>query len=183
MDKNRGVYFIVMGLFFFVGCGVQQQVAPSEPLCLQANKAELMAVAENVLKNMNFVIEKYDIEQGFIKTRPLRAGQFPELWRRDNAGSFNSAEANLHSIQRIVELNARQKNGQICLRCKVQTRRLSMTKPEVVNIDDLSRTFTSTSGALMELEPQSESMEWIDLGADHFLERKILEQIEKNVKN
>ena len=181
MDKNRSVYFIVIGLLFFIGCSAQQQVAPSEPLCLQADKAELMAVAEDVLKRMGFVIEKYDADEGFIRTRPLRAGQFPELWRGDNAGSLNSAEANLHSIQRIIELNAGQRNGQICLRCKVQTRRLSMTEPEVTSIGNLSKTFTGTSGTLAELQPRSENMEWLDLGEDACLEKKILEKIEKQI--
>jgi len=97
-------------LCVFSGCAKQQQYEPVERIYVpDIDKAEAMQIAEDVLVKMHFTIEKADYESGIIRTRPLPGAQFFEFWRSDNVGAFNTAEANLHSIRRIVELHISQK--------------------------------------------------------------------------
>ncbi len=111
-DKNL---FSVLCLLFSVlcvlsGCSEQQQYEPIEQINVpDIDKAEAMQIAEDVLVKMHFTIEKAGYESGIIRTNPLPGAQFFEFWRSDNVGAFNTAEANLHSIRRIVELHISQK--------------------------------------------------------------------------
>ena len=90
---------VLAALTALAGCGSQQQVLAPEPLVVTSfSKAQAVAVTENVLLDMHFSIEKADGEAGYVKTRPLRGGQFFEVWRSDNASEYQYAQSNPHSI-------------------------------------------------------------------------------------
>ena len=100
-------FLSVVSCLLLAGCGGnQQQAAQAEPICLaNVQKSQAMQIAEDVLAKMHFTVDKADAERGLIRTRPLAGAQFFELWRSDNVGAFNSAEANMHSIRRTVSLD------------------------------------------------------------------------------
>jgi len=191
MKKDKWVYLaipITSGLLAgLAGCGSENQIAGSEPVYLRtADKSRIMEIAEDVLTRMNFVVEKYDVETGFVKTKPLRGAQIFEFWRRDNVGPAAAAEANLHSIRRTAQLNVSQDNGQVCATCRVGIERLSLPEREITGMSWLAGMFTnSTRGRQrLTLKPeQQEGMAWIDLGPDAALERRILTSIEKKFTN
>lgn len=93
------------------GCG-GPNAAPARIVCgAGVTRTEVVQAAGDVLTRMHFAIEKLDAEQGIVRTRPLRGGQFFELWRSDNAGAYNWAEANLQSVRRVVELRVIEEAG------------------------------------------------------------------------
>ena len=184
MNKDKWIYLAtIMLLAGLTGCGNQTQITSSEPVCLQtADKNRIMEITEDVLTRMNFVVEKYDTETGFVKTRPLRPGQFFEFWRSDNAAPAAAAEANLHSIRRTAKLNISEEDGQVCATCEVGIERLSLPDREITSMSWLAGMFTDSNQTQqrLTLKPeQQEGMTWIDLGPDAALERKILTLIEK----
>ena len=123
-----------------------------------------MSAAEDVLTSMQFVIEKSDLVSGLIRTKPLRGSQFFELWRSDNVSAKSTAEANLHSIQRTVQLTISEQGNRVCVKCDVEVQRLS-----------------SGMQRLALNEKQQEEMSWIDLGGDPGLERKILQRLKNKI--
>jgi len=184
MNKDKWVYLAtIMLLAGLAGCGSGQQLAANEPVCLRtADKSRIMEITEDVLARMNFVVEKYDVETGFVKTKPLRGAQIFEFWRRDNAGPAAAAEANLHSIRRTAQLNVSEEDGEVCTTCQVQIERLSLPEREITGMSWLAGMFTDStrSRQRLTLRPeQQEAMAWTDLGSDAALERRILTSIEK----
>lgn len=164
------------------GCAEEVNLPQSEPLCLApAEKAQIMEIAEDILVRMHFVIEKYDVDAGFIKTKPLSGAQSFEFWRGDNANAINAAEANLHSIQRTVQLGVAFNTQGLCIKCDVNVERLSIPEEEFLRMSTMDRMFTSGRASKMSLRmggEKAEEMAWIDLGSDPALERKILSMIE-----
>ena len=71
------------------GCAKQQQYEAVEQICIEGEKIatenteklriQAMQAAEEVLSEMYFTIEKFDAEQGIIRTRPLAGAQFFEF--------------------------------------------------------------------------------------------------------
>jgi len=142
-------------------------------------------MAEEVLGKMHFEINKADIEHGYIKSQPLAAAQVFEFWRKDNAGAFNSAEANLHTVRRIAELNIQEQNNQLCVTCNVNTQRLSMPEREITSSSQMSGMFVKPKGSLQRLKlysDQKKAMAWLSLGNDERLAAKILKQIKKKIE-
>jgi len=179
MDKSRIRYLIVsVVLAALAGCGGQVQVEPSEQLCMESvRKVQLMEICEDILARMQFVIEKYDIEDGFIKTRPLSGAQAFEFWRSDNADLFNAAESNIHSIQRSVTINILESEDQLCVNCDVLVQRLSLPEQKIKSTAETPGTFTQSSRSLQRLKLQAEqkrNMTWMDMGTDPALENKVL---------
>jgi hypothetical protein len=179
---NRILLFA--GLSFFAvslaGCG-SEPVQSSQPMCLpRVNTETVMDKAEDVLGQMEFVIDKADVQQGYIRTRPLTGAQLFEFWRKDNVGKFNTSEANLQTIRRTVEINVSQKEGQMCTDCVVTVERMSLPECEAVSTSHAASMFTR-SGSLsqrLELNPtQQEGMTWIELGRDGRLENEILSRL------
>jgi hypothetical protein len=168
------------------GCAKQQQFEPVEQICLPAAaKAEAMKAAEDVLGTMHFTIDKADVEQGLIRTRPLPGAQFFEFWRRDNVGALNSAEANMHSIRRVAELDISPQGGQLCIGCNVKVHRLSLPEHEISSSARAYEMFSQSSVAMQRLKLHSEQkkdMAWVELGNDTMLATEILKQIEQHVK-
>ena len=190
MKKGKFIYLMAsVGLFAVSGCGSSVQVASSEPLCMKSvRKAQVMEVCEDILVRKQFVIEKYDLANGFIRTRPLSGKQMFEFWRSDNAGSFNSAESNIQSIQRSVIINILEGENQLCIDCDVSVQRLSIPEQQIWGTSHIAGMFTHSSSSLQRLrlhlksnQKEDTAIAWIDLGSDGALESVILEQIEKKI--
>ena len=187
MSKGKRVYFMTVALLAgLVGCGREYEISGPEPICVRTvDKGRVMEIAEDVLVRMNFVVEKYDAKAGFIRTKPLRAGQIFEFWRRDNVGPAATAEANLHSIRRQVRLDISESDDQVFVKCGVGIERLSLPEKEIIGVAQLGGMFTNSGRSRQRLRlnvEQQRKMAWIDLGSDAALERKILTLIEKKYK-
>jgi len=189
MGKRVAHYTLLMACaLILAGCAEEQRYETIEQICVpDMDKAKVMQIAEDVLAKMHFTIDKADVDSGVIKTRPLPGAQFFEFWRSDNVGAFNAAEANLHSIRRIAQVDIRQKTekrkkkkeernltSDICplisvlyIGCDVQVQRLSVPKFE-------------TRSSKFEI-PALSGMEWIDLGKDTKLATEILKRIEQRM--
>jgi hypothetical protein len=168
--------------FVLVGCAQPQREAATGKVCVpDIGKAEMMAMAEEVLGQMHFTIEKADVESGLMRTRPLSGAQFFEFWRSDNIGPDNSLAANLHTMRRTVELNVSRQGEELCIACNVQVQRLSLPEREISSSARAYEMFSRSSPSLqrLTLDPQQKkSMAWIDLGNDAQLAQEILRRIE-----
>jgi len=186
MNKVKSLLFMVCAVLWVLGgCGKQQQFETVEQICVgDLNKAWAMRMAEDALGEMHFSIEKSDSEQGLIRTRPLAGAQFFEFWRKDNIGSFNKAEANLHSIRRIAEIDMSREEGRLCVGCNVSVQRLNLPE-RLLRGRGQSYEMLSVSGpSVQKLELDAEQrklMTWVDLGRDELLETEILKRIEKKI--
>lgn len=147
--------------------------------------ADLMEVAEDVLANMYFKIDKADADSGLIRTRPLPGAQFFEFWRSDNAGTDNALAANLHTIRRTVTLDISQEGQELRIGCNVQAQRLSLPERQVSSsITRVYGMFSQSSQSLQKLKlnpEQKKEMAWIDLDRDSRLEAEILKRIETGI--
>ena len=168
------------------GCAKKQQFEP-KPICLAGMDANsVMLEAEKALIRMNFVIDKFDVDSGIVRTKPLAAGQFFEIWRQDNRGGYNRGMANLHSIQRTAELKFSENNGQMCIDCNVKIERLSIPEKE---IDSSARAYSMFSSSEEESqtlklnEEQKKKMDWVNLGRDNSLEEYILKKVDERLSN
>ncbi len=193
-QKIRNSVLACMAFCFLVGCAEQQQFKAVEQICVpDTGKAEAMQAAEDVLGKMHFTIDKADAERGLIRTRPLPGAQIFEFWRSDNVGAFNSAEANLHSIRRVVELDISPRDlpggksgsgGQLYIGCNVKVSRLSLPEHQISSSARAYQMFSQSSPAMqmLELHPQQKKgMAWVDLGNDTRLATEILKRIEKQM--
>jgi len=171
--------------FLLTGCAQQQQFQALEQICVPGmTKADAMQAAEDVLRQMHFSIDKADTGQGVVRTRPLAGAKWFEFWRSDNAGSFNSAEANLHTLRRTVELDISRQGTQLCIGCDVKVQKLSLPEVKVSSTAKVYGMFSrsSVSRQTLKLKPELEkSMAWIDLGRDIRLETQILTRIQKQI--
>ncbi len=162
----------------------RRETTAGQILVPDVGKAEMMAMAEDVLGQMHFTIEKADIESGLMRTKPLPGAQFFEFWRSDNIGSDNSLQANLHTIRRTVELNISQEANQLCIRCDVRVQRLSLPERQISSSARAYEMFSRSSASLqrLTLNPQQQKyMAWIDLDNDVPLADEILRRIEEKV--
>jgi hypothetical protein len=168
------------------GCARPQHRETVEKICLpETDKPKAMQAAEDVLAQMHFIVTKADSEQGIIRTKSLPAAQSFEFWRTDNVGSFNSTEANLHSIRRNAELHISSRDGQLCINCYVKAQRLSLPERQTTSGASSYAMFTTSkrSVQVLQLHPeQKKDMAWIDLDNDTQLATEILKQIEKQLK-
>jgi hypothetical protein len=188
VSKSACTVLAAIALMLPLGCAGQRQAyQPAEPLRLDgASRMQTMQAAEDTLGKMRFVIEKLDAEQGIIRTEPLRGAQFFEFWRRDNVGMYNTAEANLHTIRRAVELRITEEQGRVSVDCSVRVERLSLPENEAASISQAYQMHSvSTAGVQrLQLTPQQrQGMAWIDLGQDDRLAAKILEAIAQRIRH
>jgi len=184
-QKIRNSVSACMAFCLLAGCAKQQQFKAVEQICVPGtDKLQAMQAAEDVLGKMHFTIDKADAEQGLIRTRPLPGAQFFEFWRSDSVGAFNSTEANLHSIRRVVELDIGQQGGQLCIGCNVKVQRLSLPERQVSSSARAYRMFSQSSRSMQRLKlsrEQKKGMAWVDLGNDIVLATEILKRIEKQM--
>jgi hypothetical protein len=185
--RDLCTYALITCALMLTGCARQQQYEPIEQLCVpNLDKHEAMQIAEDVLARMCFAVEKVDHESGVIRTRPLSGAQFFEFWRADNVGAFNTAEANLHSIRRAVELNIQQEDEGLRITCDVQVQRLSLPERQVSSSARAYRMFSKSASSMQRLElspEQKKGMAWVDLGNDTKLATEILKRIEEQIRN
>jgi hypothetical protein len=171
---------ICISLLWLAGCAANKYVKTTDQVCVPAaTEAAAMAAAEKVLADMHFAIEKFDAETGLIRTYPLAGAQTFEFWRTDNVGSFNRAEADLHSIRRTVELNISRQSGQLCINCEATTQRLSLPQGQTVG-DRSQMAMTPGHESPQNLKLKA-NVTWIDLGRDNQLETEIIKRIEKRL--
>ena len=131
-------------------------------------------------------IEKFDADALYIRTRPLSGAQFFEFWRKDNASGPAKAQANLHSIRRVAELEFSSQEGTItCVECRVKVFRLSVPERPIQGAIHFGGQYTKSHNRQQTLEIDSdraENIEWLDAGPDHDLERRILEYIQRDIQ-
>ena len=185
MAKINSVLCTMAILLLLTGCAKQQQITePAKPICAaNIENSDAIKAADGALGKMGFSIDKADYEGGYLRTKPLPAGQWFEFWQKDNVGAFNTSEASIQNIRRTVEIETTKRSGMICLDCSVKTERLSLSQDpnnsqEIVQdrFSD-SRTFLANE----ELELTSEKQQWINLGEDEPLRAEILKRIEKQL--
>jgi len=178
-------YVLLSCALAFAGCTKQQQKAITGPISIpDADKAQIMEIAEDVLARMHFTIDKADVPTGLIRTRPLAGAQFFEFWRSDNVGSENSLQANLHTIRRTAELNVTARDGQLEIDCDVRVQRLCLPEREVAGTTRAYGMHTRSSPTLQKLSfdaGQAKGVAWIDLDDDAELAAEILRRIEKRI--
>ena len=192
MSKNILITFMLVA----AGCS-QSHLAPQPPTIIKLtdsyqhagqshdfDKAALMGIAKDVLTEMYFTIEKADINNGLIRTRPLPGAQFFEFWRSDNVGADNTLAANLHTIRRTVTLNITEQKNELNIRCQANAQRLSLPEQDLRGSSRVYGMFSQSSRLLqrLKLKPeQAERMAWTDLGRDRQLEAEIIKRIESQI--
>ncbi len=191
-----GLLLLATGLG--MGCASRPAARWSEPnvpagpvqiICEDGvTRAEVVRVAEYVLTRMQFSIEKLDAEQGLVRTRPLRGAQLFEFWRSDNVSAYDYAEAGLESMRRIVELRVKPEDGgggRLCVECTVAAQRLSLPANEVTGVSAAYGIYTRNTPTLQRVavnQPARRGMAWVDLGPDPALAARILERIDKRLR-
>jgi hypothetical protein len=190
MNKNQSLSLMVCAaLIFSAGCGKQQQYEVIEQICVpNVDVPRALAVAEDVLVEMHFTVDKVDVESGFLRTRPLSGAKVFEFWRSDNVGAFNFAEANLHSIRRIAELHIRpgpsQQGRQLCIACDVKSQRLSLPYDRNSSSTQSTGVLSKSKSSMQKLklgDEQRKVMSWVDLGSDTRLATVILNRIKNKM--
>ena len=177
---------LISYMLVLTGCA-RQQLETVEQICIQnITKAKAMEAGEDVLGRFHFRIDKSDAELGYIRTRPLASAKFFEFWRNDNVGWRNSAEANLHSIRRIVELDIARQGGQLCIGCDVKVQRLNLPETDVTSSGRVYGMFSASGRSMQKLKlrpEQRKNIVWIELGPDEKLATKILKSLEEQIAN
>jgi hypothetical protein len=184
--RKRVLIWMLTGLALVAGCAGTPQPTPRDGSVNIADisVAEAMNTAEAALNRMHFVIEKADPIQGIITTKPLTGAQFFELWRADNVGAAQTAEASLHTLRRSVELRVQPRGDELRIDCTVRIQRLSLPANEVASVSQAYRMYSRSTPTIqrLELEPaQQAGLAWIDLGEDPALAERILQRILQNI--
>ena len=174
-----------VALALSAGCAETKQFKAVEQICVtNAEKTAAMQTGQDVLRQMNFVIDKTDAAEGVIRSKPLQGANFFELWRSDNVGAFNAAEANLHTIRRTAELKIGQQEGQLCIGCDVKVQRLNLPEQEISSSSQMPSLFSKSKGTMQKLRlnpAQKKGMKWVQLGRDDRLETEILRRIKEQM--
>jgi hypothetical protein len=183
--SNLCTFALITCALLWAGCAEQQQYTAAEPLLIEnIDKTRAMEIAEDVLVKMHFTINKFNIETGFISTKPLSGGKSFEFWRSDNVGADNQLLSNLHSIRKIVELNFNEQEKGLSANCGVQVCRLSLPERDVRSSAHAYDLFSASGPALQNIQitpKQKADMAWIDLGKDTQLAAEILRRIEMQI--
>ena len=172
-------YLLISLVLLGLGCSKRVLVPVDQPVCISTTDVEaVMDRCSSVLKKFGFVIEKYDVEAGYIRTRPLRGGQFFEVWRRDNVGSENAKEASTHSVRRVAEMELRQDAGKICVECVVNVSRLGMVDEEPLHWAKVPTMYTG-GGDRLGPDAENEDVYWVEMAGDELLEDALLRELRK----
>jgi hypothetical protein len=180
---KTGLLSSVFCLLFFAGCAENKYAKTIEQLCPPtADKVQAITAAEQVLADMHFHIEKFDVDAGYIRTAPLSGSQSFEFWRSDSVGSFNQTEADLQSVRRAVEININEQAGQLCINCRVSTQRLSLPQSQTATDQQIIMSHEQKDVKKSKVNrEQKTTLTWTDLGRDNQLETEILKRIEKQL--
>lgn len=164
-------------VFFGFGCSKRVRIPVEQPVCIANGDVEgVMESCSSALKKFGFIIEKYDVDVGYIRTRPLRGGQLFEFWRRDNVGRENIKDSSIHSIRRVAEVQLRQDAGKICVECVVNVWRLGMENDEPLSWSEVQHMYTGGSESLSPTI-EDEKTYWIEMGEDELLESELLREL------
>ena len=182
-NTNSVLILTCTALVLLAGCAELQRDEPTcGPICVaNVTIPDALKVAEDILGRMHFAIEKSDPNTSIIRTRPLAGARFFEFWRNDLAGF---AEANLHSIRRVVQLNFNGQDNKLCINCTVQVQRLTLAEHEVASSSGAYRMYSQSTPSMQILKlslEQKQGMAWVDLGNDAELAAHILKRIEKRL--
>jgi hypothetical protein len=189
---------VLVGTLLAAGCGPQNVSPETAPLVYTgpATKAAVVQTARAVLFYMQFPIEKLDVEQGIIRTRPWRGAQFFEVWRPDNASAHDAAEANLQTVRRTVELRVTQEDPEVAaedpnapgpwrITCAVAVQRLSLPENEIPSISQTYRMHSQSTASAQRIAVtprQERAMTWVDAGPDPALAAEILKRIGRRLE-
>jgi hypothetical protein len=169
------------------GCtnGYDSQAA-AQPLRLAGTDGyKAFDAALTVLGEMHFTIDKADPNTGIIRTRPLPAAQFFELWRSDNVTLTDQLEANLHSLRRTAWLTIATQGTEVVVDCLVRVQRLNVPSHAVPSSATAYRSLSESTDVAQSLRlsaGQQHGMEWTDLSTDLALANRILARIDHHVK-
>lgn len=189
-DKSRNsyrlcTYALMICAFIIAGCNQKQQKESTSLATVpDINEADAMTVAEDVLAQMYFSIDKADVSSGYIRTRPLSGAQFFEFWRSDNVGAENTLLSNLQTIRRTVELNINRRQDRFEIDCNVRVQSLSLPERENISSAEGYGMHTRSSPILQRMRldaKQIKDTEWIDLGEDKKLAAEIVKRITKKI--
>jgi hypothetical protein len=177
----------ILGLAALSGCtGGYGSQAATEPLRIpntEGSKAFDAALA--VLGRMHFTIDKADPNTGLIRTHPLPAAQFFELWRSDNVTVSDQLEANLNTLRRTAWLAIVPVGEDVSIDCLVRVERLNVPSRPVVGSATAYRSLSDSTVIAQSLRvspEQQQAMEWTDLGTDPPLASRILAGIAHRMK-
>ena len=178
----------LVGVVLSRGCAAPDQSSgPARLACPEGiTTAQVMEAAHKVLADMHFAIEKLDAEHGVVRTRPLRAGQFFEVWQCDNVGGYSAAEANVQSVRRIVELRVTAQADGPHIECDARVQRLALPGNEVAGVSHAYLMHTRSQANLLAFEvtpQQRQGMAWIDLGTDPDLAAEVVKRIERKLSH
>lgn len=183
--NNYWLYGITACVLMLAGCAQPTHEEVVEQINVtDISKAETIELVEDILAQLHFSIDKIDVQNGFIKTRPLSGAQLFEFWRGDNVGASNHLQANLHTIRRTVELDISEQEKKTHIFCKVKVQRLSLPEREVTSSARAYDMFSQSSPSIQRfaLNPEQErSMAWIDLDDDIPLANEILKRIRNRI--
>lgn len=185
--KNMILILALLALVL-TGCAEKaEKCLVSKPISYSSTSVEQgMWAAKSVLSRMNFRIDKFDIENGYLRTRPLPACQFIAACGNSdvNVGAFNKAESSLHSLTRTVEMEFTLEGSSLCIDCRACIRRLSMEEKEISSISQTAAIFSKSSRREQRLllDAKPSELEWVNLGRDAKLENKIHSLLECNIK-
>jgi outer membrane lipopolysaccharide assembly protein LptE/RlpB len=186
MTHRIVLYLLALLTLGLAGCGHSTKTAASAPeVLIDSDASNLMAAAQETLGQMKFVLDKYDVEAGYLRTRPQRASQFFEPWRQDNASATAFARANLDSLRRTVEVYVEPQENSANLRCVVSVGKLSLPPQPVKSMARMAGMYTDSSRSQQTLTLDAEKigqLEWIDMGSDHALEHRIVTQIQNQLR-
>ena len=182
---HNWLYAIAGCVFLLAGCAQPYHEETIEQIDVpDISREETMKLAEDILAQLHFSIDKIDAKSGYIRTRPLPGSQFFEFWRGDNIGGDNHLQANWHSIRRTVELDITERGEKIRIGCNVKVQRLSLPERQIASTTRAYDMFSESSPYLQKFafSPEQErSMAWIDLDDDNPLATEILRRIRERI--
>ncbi len=179
-------YALTACVVMLSGCAGTQRHETVEQIRIEnADILQAMEIAEDVLAEMHFTIDKADAKSGYIRTKPLSGGQFFEFWRCDNIGADSSLASNLHTIRRTVELEVVRPGEDLIIDCNVHVQRLSLPERDITSSARVYQMFSRSKESLQRLKLnsyQERNLAWIDLGKDERLTTEILRRIENRAQ-
>lgn len=163
--------------------GCHEPAPPTEPTSARVqalDEAEFDRLWEavlTVLRDHNFTPFRRDRRAGVIETLPTTAQSWFEFWRKDTVGTYETAEANLHTIRKyvIVRLTKAEPAGNYGIEVEVQAERLEQPERQITSSSAAIRSFSRevpTYEGKMPGDPV-----WAPLGRDAKMEELLLGRI------
>jgi len=143
--------------------------------------SDLWEAAAETLRRNYFRLDRQDRTEGVLTTAPETSANWFEVWRPRPKPGYYWWEANLAAVQRQATIHVRAASsqpGDYELDVEVQRQRLSLAERQVDNSAAALRLYSfaapTTEG---HRERPSQTMHWIPLGRDQYLEERLLADI------